>query len=976
MIKRWLMGVVVVFAGATVACAQAARDAEFASIVLGRGYGDVAEWEARRIEADASYDVQVQGDAGYLLARILKLKAAANPERAPELLREQGVLIDELKRKYPAHPMSSVADLEQLQVRLREAEALLNRAAAEEDEALAVVKRAEAVDVFHQVLEQFDGVIAGMAKRLSKDSSDGNMRFKRDLAEYLRANAYYTYGRALEGETERQQAFDKARELFSLFFDDRGEFFNLWVLSFLGRGKAELELARFDDAVSTFSDALEIESPGHPEADVARQLEAFVRDAKAESFYWLLASQVKAQHFAAGVATAKRFAAEFPGAQDTHFGKLFVLEQGRALAGVGDYQGAGEVVFGLLVQSMKSPDVIIGFDIDRYGVSAAKTLAELSAQTAGFFRAPIQYRAGQGFLFKREWERATWALKGVVASASTDDERERWGALALEDMASCYERLNRLEEAALCYQGIYRMFPENVGADRAMRMAKQHFMTLGKADSHYQGLADQVTQDMTEKLSGVGAQKVRYNQAVEWQRQGRYTDAARGFLEIPAEINDRGSSVAVDFHGKALANAGYCYFMAARRAKAEADVQRLREKAQETLKRALAYGEENGDLGAQAGAAYYLALIASTDEVADYEGAVRLLAEFDTTLRQQAAYADKAFGQLAYSLIKLKRFDEAAGRLRMLVEAYPRSEEAILPAFYLGDGYVREAEAALGKGEYRAGSELLGRAGEWLHLWLSKSPKATFQQRAWVGDVLYRAHRYEAALDVLTHALTQLGDKTLPEALVKGFVREYAHIEAADCWLKKGKFAKAVEHLNLASDGFEAASDEANADFLYARTRSDALYRQWVERKDEGLIAELKVAHENYWRVLESTGEEGLEKLRKAYNLGAESFYVQRKRADYRLLEILLGLREWGMVNSQVQQMVELQALADVVVTDNGSVTGLVVSEDGDAVVVQVGGEQRRVPRATIQRIERFPTALREQFLALQERARSEGKLK
>ncbi|MHC4392574.1 MAG: AAA family ATPase, partial [Planctomycetota bacterium] len=509
-----------VVAGLTLVCllsggpvrAQSDRDAEFAEILLRSDYLDLAELEARRIESEARYGTTVRGDAGYLLVQILKQKARVTQGSEKQaILDEVGKLIEELAQKYPSHSQSSVADLERLQARLSEAEAFMSL--ARDGEEGADEKREQAVAIYKEVTESFDAVIASIADRLKKVQKDGDrsalmdMMFKRDLAEYLRANAYFTYGQALNKDaSDRTELLEKAHELFSNFFDDRGMFFNLSTLSYIGRGKAEIELGRFEDAMMTFEEAQYIEA--RPSGDPAhdRQQETFVKDIQTEATYWMINASVAAGQHEKGIEGFEMLKQQLPEYLDTHFGKIAVFEYAKALAAKGRLRAAGDAIDLVLQRSMKSAGVLPGYDIDRYGVSACKALADIYATSTGFFPAPLQYRAGQGFFFKRDFEGATYALKGVLASSASDEERQVYGPKALSDLGAAYEYIGRPYESALAYQGLYRMFPECDQANSAMRNTKRLFAELAAKDAWYRTLSDEVTRDQQELLSGVGAE--------------------------------------------------------------------------------------------------------------------------------------------------------------------------------------------------------------------------------------------------------------------------------------------------------------------------------------------------------------------------------------------------------------------------------------------------------------------------------------
>ncbi|RME72955.1 MAG: hypothetical protein D6776_07870 [Planctomycetota bacterium] len=977
--------------------AQSSRDAEFARVLLERGFTDLAEKEARRIEASTRYPEKVRGDAGYLLARILKKRARENPAQAPQLLEEMAQLIDELKRKYPTHAMSAIADLEKLQVRVREAESRLAEAENEQDPEKAKADREAAVSIFDEVLGQFEAVIADLNQRVDKagNKASEDLRYKRDLAEYLYASALFSYGKALGKDDERRkEAFTKARDRYQAFFDERGDFFNLQVLSFLGLGKAQLELGQNEDAALTFTDAIEVEVPFEsPDPRLRKEMESFVADAKAEAYYWLLTAHVRAGQYDQAVEVWKDLEQRFPEGKKTHFGKLATLVYAKALAGLGRYDEAARAVAVVLEASMRSKKIIPGYDIDPYGVSAAKTLAEISEGYTGFFPAPLQYRAGQGFIFKRQFEKATWALKGVLAAAATDAERETWGPKALVDLATAYDRLGRPVDAALAYQGLYRMFPGAPNADLAMRLAKQRFLDLEKADGKgfFKRLADEVTDDMQRSLTGIAVEKIKYNRGVESQRLGRYVEAAQEFEKVEPEIEVDGKRQPVDFYGKAIANAGYCWYRAARAERSERRAQRHLEKARAALEKALRYGEEHGDAGAQAAAAYFLALIDSdgndkTEQ--DYRRALERLKVFDGPLASDRVYRDKALAQMVHCAVQLaarkkspeerwKWLGEAERRLAQLAADFPDADDLPFAAFEIGDAYATLSQELAKAGQTDAAGRALRKASGYLERWVKANDKASFGQLAWVGGLLLRAGESAKAAEVLGRAVALVDAGKLGAKQREQLADAYTRVEYAAALVGTGKPDMALEQLDKARERFEAAGSDATSEFLYARTLDEALYRKWKNSGDARLLGRLNEAHDAYWQVLDTLGERGWNDMVATYRLPPVTYYVADKEAAARQLEIRLALKQWRWVYSQIQPMFETGALDDLVARKLGpDVTGTIIEERDDAVVVRTRkGETVSVPRSEIRRIERFPKKLRERFRTLMERAKREGGL-
>ncbi|GIW72616.1 MAG: hypothetical protein KatS3mg102_2158 [Planctomycetota bacterium] len=749
------------------------------------------------------------------------------------------------------------------------------------------------------------------------------------------------------------------------------------MLAYLGRGRAELELGRLEDAEATFGEALYLEVPfRHPNPERHAELVQFVLDAKAEAYYWLLVSQVRARRFEAAVETFRRMTQQFPQGKDTHFGKLAVLTYGKALAGLGRYTEAGEAIQQVLDAAMRSEKVIPGYDIDPYGVSACKTLAEIAEQTTGFFPAPLQYRAGQGFIFKRELEKATWALKGVLAGARTERERQTWGPRALLDLAIAYERLGRLYEAALAYQGLYRMFPDDARADRALRLARQRYQELAERDRWFRALADEVTRDIQVRLSGIGAEKAKYNQAVEWQRQGRYADAARKFLEVQPEIQQGGKTIEVDFYGSALANAGYCFFLAAREASG-ALAEGYRQQAEQALHKAFTFGQQRGEPGAQAAAAYYLALMEASEERAAYEQALERLQAFQGPLAADRVYRDRALGLMVHCLLRLGRLAEAERTLQALRQDFPQSDEVASRAFQLGDAYAREAARHTDARDRAAALTALRGASRWLRLWLEGNPDASFEHRAWVGNLVFRSGDFKAAAAILEGAVRAGEAAELSPAQREALVLPYARLQLAICLHRAGQHERALEQLERAAAEFRAAGRDPQEEYLYASARSDALFALWQQRRDAARLQELKAAHEAYWQLLDRLEEDGWQALAVLYELPYPSYFVAKLEADARLLEIYLGLKQWRFVHNQIEQMLELGKLDDVVHTrTRGDVIGRIESEGAEGVTVRTArGETVVVAAEEVSGIERVPPELRQRFLQMQERARQEGGL-
>jgi len=970
--------------------AQSARDADFAAQLYQKGYEDLAEEEARRIEADGSYDTKTRGDAGYLYARMLKVKAQR--EGKTELLEQYKRLIDELKKKYPEHSASKVAGLEQLQAQLAEAETLFANARDETEPAKAQEMRARAIELFQGALERFDEEIVEIQKGFARNPSD-DLQYKRDLAEYLRANAYFTYALTLEpGARERTNALDKARELFASFFDERTEFFHLWTLSFLGRGKAELELGKFKEATETFLEAGGIEAPfKHPDPAIRKQMEDFVRDARAEGYYWLIVTQVRSKSFNEALEAADAMEKEFPDFKRAHFGRLAILERGKAYAGLERYKEAGEAIYEVVEMSMRNvTDHFPGYDIDRYGVSAAKALAEIVDTTPAIFPAPVQYRAGQGFFFRQQWEKATWAFKQVLVTASTDEERELWGARALIDTANCYLKVGRVLEAAITYQGLYRLFPGNDQSGKAMALAKQIYGDLAKEtkSAFYQKRADEVAEDIVKLAEGPAAEREKYKQAVEWQRARRYVDAAEKFLSIEKEVKYKGKTSPIPFYAEAIANAGYCYYLAhLEAAKSPGKGGEHLKKALDTLKHALDIGRKEKDLDAWAAAAYFLSRIHGNDKQKQWDEALAALEPFDDELAAQKGFLGRALGQRVYCYIQKGQLDAADAAFTRLEEVSASGEDLVDAAFYLGDAFGVEADHLQDEG--KAGEAALARekAAKCLRIWVTGQKDLTFRSGAWAADIVFRAGDYGGAKAAYESLFKRFPAKDkVTEEDRKAKVFEYAQLHYALALSRSGDNDKAIAI-------FEEVKKEIPRDFLlamgYAETLNAKVLRMTAGTTRDRMVQEAYKAYlgeagaPGYYTFLRQAGEEGYAEFVQVHNLPKRPYATILKEVEATIFELQLALKQYGEVLRQIQSFRTRQVFDDVInLQSGGQVVGQIVEEDEEKVVVLVAGEKKTIAKGDVARtrrggldIERFPPELRKRFDELEARAKKEGKL-
>ena len=253
--------------------------------------------------------------------------------------------------------------------------ALLGKAKDETDEGSKQELIEEGRSVFSGVLEPFKKSIARMTRSadallekgeagdLSADDKKklDDLEHKRDLSEFLLAEAYSDYAKTFEeGDENRKKNFKLAQQGYDHYLMERGSNVQWLWYSYIGKGETSMELGEFDEAVFTFQEMTAVEwpfpMPKNPEH--VKGIKNLVKDVCIRAYHGLTRALMMAgkgqEAYERSQEIDKNKSAE--GWRDHPMGILLTLERAKALGGAGrGAQGAKEL-YRIIRKAKRAPE--------------------------------------------------------------------------------------------------------------------------------------------------------------------------------------------------------------------------------------------------------------------------------------------------------------------------------------------------------------------------------------------------------------------------------------------------------------------------------------------------------------------------------------------------------------------------------------------------------------------------------------------
>lgn len=718
----------------------------------------------------------------FLAADALKVVAQSTNDAA--LLKEYGDTLKALQEKYPNHGRAALAGVDSFQAAKDRALALIASSKEEADATKSAELLAQGRKLFADNLEPFKATIAELTKTvdaLTEKEAAGELseaeteakqegEFRRDLAEFLLADAYASYGGTFpEGDAGRADNLKKALEGYEHQINNRGQFQRLLNFAYVGRIDAQIELGQLDEAIRNARELTDIEPPYLPEDPAQRK--AMLDDAKdvcIRAYCSLIKALVKAGKFPEAVEAAEGIDDKptAKGWEDHPMGILLTFERAKALGGAGRGAQAAEQLWAVVQKAMSVPeaDKIPGLGMGRLGAGACRALSELSDVSGGEIYPPaIQYHVGIGYFLRQRPELAIAGFKGVLVSARTPQERREWVPKAVRQIGNLYFEQSRFLEAALAYETVMTEFPDHESGGEAIRFS------LSAAKRAIEQFGEDPTNTNTplvklyKRIEGGAAKndpeqaaKIFMNEAADKQNREQWVPAAEAYLQVPAELKAEGGNPArkVSFYPNAVANAGYCYFQAYKKNKTN---QELLAKARESLSRSVALAREANDLEAQSLGAFYLGeLECDMERPAE---ALTALAPFDAELRGTTRYIVRARYQQAQAHMMLNQpdaLDKAEAEFRKVAD---KTSDVVLARFaYFMARTIRTRAGELLKApgdQLDAARALRRKSAEYAKSFFDSTPKESLRDSHyfWIGGVLFDGGMYAECAAIYGEAL-------------------------------------------------------------------------------------------------------------------------------------------------------------------------------------------------------------------------------
>lgn len=717
------------------------------------------------------------------------LKAIATSTKDAKLMEEFEANLKALQQKYPNHGRAQLAGIDGF---IASKDRALTLIAAANDEADAAKKQellAQGRKLFADNLEPFKATIAQLSKEADEwtekemNAEGGQLKgeeaekkteseFRRDLAEFLLAEAYYSYATTFpEGDKGRAENLKKALDGYEHQINNRGQFQRLLNYAYVGRVDIQIELGQIDEAISNARELTDVEPPFIPDDPEAKKevidgaVEMCIR-----AHIALIKALLKANKGPEAIEVAqgidqKRYG---KGWKDHPMGVLFSFERAKAYAGGGQGARGAQELWGVIQKAMQAPEAerIPGLGMSKVGAGACRALSEMSDVSGGEIYPPaMQYHVGVGYFLRSRPELAIAAFKGVLVAARTPAERREWVPKAVRQIGNLLFEQQRFLEAALAYETVMTEFPDleseaGEAIKYSLSAAKRAVTQFGEDPTNTRtpivALYKRI-ESSAAKLSGDVATTAFMREAADLQTNERWVEAAEKYMAVPQEVEKDGKKVKVELYPNAIANAGYCYFQGFK--KGGSKDQALLTKAREQLTRAVQLARDAKDLEAQSLAAFYLGELEC--DLERPTEALAALAPFDAELRATTRYMVRARYQQAQAYLMMKPLP--ADALDKAEEAYRKvADKKTDPKFasfaYFMARTVKAQAASLLKtspDQLDAARALRRKAAQYGKDFFESTNKETMREAHyfWVGGVLFDGGMYADAVAVYREAL-------------------------------------------------------------------------------------------------------------------------------------------------------------------------------------------------------------------------------
>lgn len=446
---------------------------------------------------------------------------------------------------------------------------------------------------------------------------------------------------------------------------------------------------------------------------------------------------------------------------------------------------------------------------DRWGVQAQMELAKTGG-VGGSQSPEIRLNVIEGLMNVGNYPDAIRQCQRLLGQARA--EREKFAPVALHKLGLSYAALDRLYEAALAYQTVYREFPGHERAAECCYRATDAYNKMNALveNDFDRSRYDQILDELDKRYGNTPyAKNVPFLKAERLMTQGKYREAAEEYERVP--------KVAEAYEGS-LAKKGYArYKQATEGAKKHPPetVRELLEKAEKSLTRYLKYVDEEKTLDPKRlsqrkdlvyAAKSTLANLYMHDSLGRYSDALELL---DSIAEQYGQDTSKMSRNLAKKLDlylrmagkspasegakRLEGLDKAEQVVATLLDGYADSRVVADAANELAHAFEEEAERIdkANPDSPEKSQPLRLKAASYYHRWLRQSlledkPVSAEQANA-VAERLLLVGQETAEKEMLSQA-ARLLQEVASGAVFPGELRQ-------DPWKVAWKEAQCYLHL-------------------------------------------------------------------------------------------------------------------------------------------------------------------------------------
>jgi tetratricopeptide (TPR) repeat protein len=583
--------VVVLFLGPP-ALADAEEDARFAKGLLNPwGFVDYAEEIAERVRQQTSDDNCLQMALEVLRdAAFWRYQKAVDPQEKERWFQKYNEYMDLLSKI-----AGDIIELQRIGTQITEAEKKTNKAREEKNQEKRNELISEAEGIFKAVISKLDNIVEKARKKVAtfpgvgtqeeREMTDKQLEDRwntwrtRNLAEYLRGDAYLKYGmfQKLSDPAKAEETLKQAVRLLKLFVegseldeeeeDERFEIPEYPYWATIGLGRAYLELGKYEDALEYFDYMID---PGYPGGKkkkafhekkgwrkLIKHLKKITLDVRRDAYRWTAETYVLQKNWQGVIDIVDEMFEKLPGSISVDAGKRAMISKAAAHLEREEYIRAITGLYEIYRSEMQSSaEKPTGWQID-----VAKQLCDIYSKAPSTFRAPapMMLAVAKGFLWREKWREATFALRDVDAGPSPSAEDLKCEEDALWDLGHAYSFMNEHYESGFAFMEIAKLFPKSPNRVNAIKYARTAFAHNKDKTPADKELYAEVTKLSEGILSGEEGQESVFNEGSGLMEAKKYEEAIKQFAEVREFVeNPAGQKVKIKIYGRARFFAGYC----------------------------------------------------------------------------------------------------------------------------------------------------------------------------------------------------------------------------------------------------------------------------------------------------------------------------------------------------------------------------------------------------------------------------------